>query len=229
MNKPRIIAAYGVRWEPQFLVDDLRENLSWVDGFAEIDNRDMPPDAPWGDENELYRLQRESALEQGADWILVTAPDERWDNCAEEVIRHRTSYLKRTILRCPIRAMYEPLKYRSDKGFWRHEESRIYKFWEDQEFDTKPFHNNIAPKRDRFTNLETIPVPIYDLKPIEPENRQRRVDAYKVSDPKTEHTVLQDYDLLNDEKDMELTEVIEPWGYKPAYTQPYYFLPTVVK
>jgi len=36
----RIIAAFAYRYEPDWLIDDLRENLSWVDGFAELDDRD---------------------------------------------------------------------------------------------------------------------------------------------------------------------------------------------
>lgn len=98
MSEPKIIAAYGRRWEPQWLVDDLRKNLAWVDDFVEIDYSHLPDDHPWTDETELYRRQREEAKALGATWILVTAPDERWDVSAERHIRHCMSYLKRTIL-----------------------------------------------------------------------------------------------------------------------------------
>jgi len=38
--RPRIIAAFAYRYEPDWLIDDLREDLSWVDGFTELDDRD---------------------------------------------------------------------------------------------------------------------------------------------------------------------------------------------
>jgi hypothetical protein len=225
MSNPKIFAAYGVRWEPQFLVDDLRENLSWVDGFVEIDNRGMSDDEPWGDENVLYKQQRDQASEAGADWLLVTAPDERWDKNAETIIRERLSYLKRTILRCPVRSLYTPTKYRSDRGFWRHEESRIFPLLEDFEYDNKSFHNNIAPTPDAWTKRQSINVPIYDLKSIEPKNREIRVAMYKATDPTAEMTVLKSYDDLLDIRTMQFTDIKEPYGYNPPYTTPYYFNP----
>lgn len=225
MREKKIVAAYGRRWEPQWLIDDFRKNLAWVDDFVEIDYSHLPDDHPWTDENILYQQQREAAKALGADWILVSAPDERWDRSAEKVIRHSLSYLKRTILRFPVRDMYTPNSYRSDKGFWRHEESRVYPFWEGQEFDTRPFHNNIVPKLDKITKRLSLPVNIYNLKTIEPENRELRVAMYKASDPDTKMTVLSDYDELLDETNMELTKLTPKEGYEPPYTQPYYFNP----
>lgn len=225
MRKKKIVACYGRRWEPQWLIDDLRKNLSWVDDFVEIDYSHLPDDHPWTDENELYRLQREGAKALNADWVLITAPDERWDNNAEKHIRERIAYLKRTILRFPVKDLYTPTSYRNDRGFWRHEESRVYPFWEGQTFDTKPFHNNIAPEPDRFSKRESIPVNIYNLKTIEPENRALRVAMYKASDPQAKMTVLKDYDYLLDESHMELRKIIPPEGYEPPYTRPYYFNP----
>lgn len=225
MRKPKIVACYGRRWEPQFLVDDLRKNLAWVDDFVEIDYSHLPDDHPWTDENELYRLQREGAKALDATWILVTAPDERWDLSAEKLIRHSMSYLRRSVLRFPVRDLHTPTSYRSDRGFWRHEESRVFSFWEGQQFDTKPFHNNIAPKPDKITRRMSLACPIYNLKTIEPENRALRVAMYKASDPKTKMTVLKDYDDLLDETNMELTELKPNEGYFPPYTEPYYFTP----
>jgi len=225
MREKKIVCCYSVRWEPQWLVDDMRENLKWVDDFVEINYRDLPDDVPWTDENDTYRMQRERAKALGADWVLISSPDERFDRSAEKYIRQRISYLKRTILRFPVRDLITPTSYRSDRGFWRHEESRVYPFWEGQEFDTKPFHNNIVPKLDRFSRRESLPCPIYNLKTIEPENRELRVAMYKASDPDTKMTVLSDYDELLDETNMELTKLTPKEGYEPPYTQPYYFNP----
>ena len=38
---PRIIAAFAYRYEPDWMIEQLRQNLSWVDGFAEIGARSI--------------------------------------------------------------------------------------------------------------------------------------------------------------------------------------------
>lgn len=225
MYNPKIVAACGWRYEDEWLVEDWKKNLAWVDGFAIIDDRDRPDDDLWGNEVELYRKQRELARELGADWILVSAPDERWDYSAEEVIRSHIRYLKRAILRVPIREMYTPTAYRSDRGWWRHEEHRIYALHDDQVFDNSPLHNSIVPKRDRFTKVMSIPTEVYHLKHIEPENRRARAAIYAALDPEAKLTVLKKYDQLTDETNMELTEIKPPKGFDPPYDRPYYFDP----
>ena len=219
MNSPKIVVSTGWRFEPEYMLEDWKTNTSWFDGQIIYDDRERDSADRWIDESFLYTELRRMALEQGADWIAHISIDERLDLNAETIIRERINYLKRTTLRLPVKELYTPTSYRDNKGFWQHEESRIYPLLEDNVYSDVPFHNPIAPLRehDRFMQLMSIPVNIYHQKMIEPSSRENRVKIYNEVDPTASLIVLNEYEYLTNEDNIILKEIEKPYGYIPPY------------
>ena len=111
----RIIAAFAYRYEPDWLIDDLRENLSWVDGFAELNDRDRSD--LWGVRGDrTHRLMR-IAMAMEPDWIFYTAPDERLEDRAATVLRRLAERGRHDRYSVRLREMWTPDRYRVD-GVW---------------------------------------------------------------------------------------------------------------
>jgi len=219
---PRIIVCHGWKYEPESLVEELHENLAWVDGFAVVDCRERT-DELWIDERELYRLQRQKAKELGADWLIVTAPDERWDRTAEATIREAIENAHKEMFKIRVLEMYTPTAYRSD-GMWaRRGQTRIFPLLDNATYSTKSLHNPICPLSPKLKKT-VLDVNCYHLKHIEPENRNVRRKVFEKLDPKHVFQTI-GYKYLDDNRRIELTEITQGREFLPPYTQKYLFNP----
>ena len=203
---PKVVAVYARRFEPQWLVDQLRENLSWVDGFAEVDDRGSMD--PWFDHDEMNQRYLAALKEQKADWALVTAPDERWDRQASAVIRKLSLDTREYRYMFRLREMWTPMAYRVD-GIWGSKQ-RVRMWPVDRYTDEFPIR---LPARFK-------PIDIYHLKMIEPENRVRRAEVLTAAGRRQSRG----FDYLFDETGLEVRE-IEPGSFTPSYRK-YVFDPT---
>lgn len=219
---PRIVVMHGIKYEPQWLVDDLHENLSWVDDFAVVDCRSRT-DELWIDERDLYARQRKKAEQLGADWVLVTAPDERWDIGAEQEIRKAIEGPRDRSYRFPVLELHEPTKYRVDGDWGRRTQSRLFPLIPDAIYDNKLLHNSIIPKHPRL-KPKLLSSPCYHLKHIEPENRWVRRKVFETLDPQNKFQRI-GYEYLDDEANMELRDIPQGLGFAPPYTRKYIFAP----
>lgn len=227
----RLVATFGIRWEPQWLVDDMVANLSpWVDDFACIDDRSRDPGEVWGHEGNFRRRQRELCAKMRADWILVCCPDERWEDRAGDVVRPLIDGRKhKKIYRFHCREMFTPTAYRVD-GRWGHRpRARLYPLLPNQQMAYhKRIHSADTP-RNRDYQRVTLDLNFYHLKMIEPENRARRAQVFTDLDPTfscqpSMRTIGWDY--MTDETGMALEEIPPGRGYSPAHTRRYLWDPT---
>jgi hypothetical protein len=251
----RLVAVFGIKWEPQWLVDDLMENLApHVDDFAIVDCRDRTHEF-WIHEHEYRLLQRKALEEKGAEWAFVTSPDERvtpdfsdhvrplidaWE--AQDRIR-RNGRVRRGHLPpigvFPLLEMWTPTQARVD-GIWgRKTRPRLYRLLPGQTYQDKRLQSVPHPV-DRAYPRVTLPTPLIHLKNIEPENREARARAYEVCDP--EYRLLPrsggqfrrldgDHGNRFEQQgyhylaDEEGVELAEAPAFHPPYTRPYYFRP----
>lgn len=214
-----LTATYKRRDEPQWLIDDLRENLApWVDQFVEVQtDRDAPG---WPDEGKLLAAQRDACRAAGASWVLFVDPDERIEDRAVSVVRPALARATTNLVfGFPLREMWTPTQWRTD-GAWgekmpRH---RLFHLHEGQVFRTKPIHCGVAPPSLRQNRIE-LDVAMYHLKNIEPENRVARAEAYLAADPRFEYQRREgkDWSWLHDETDLTLAEIERGRGFTPPY------------
>ena len=196
---PRIIATFGYRYEPDWLVEQLRESLWWVDGFAEIDDRDRIE--PWGNAKERTAHLTQMAVDMGADWVFHTAPDERLEKDAGKTLRRLVETGRHDKYRFHLREMWTPDAWRSD-GIWgRKRRTRLYRIG--------------GEGKSRNIDLN-----IYHLKMIEPENRVERARVHTLHNTWDNKT--RGFDYMLDEKGIELTRIPEGREYLPEY-RPYEF------
>lgn len=199
MRKPRIIAAFAYRYEPDWLIDQLRENLSWVDGFAELNDRDRTE--PWRVRSERSAELKRLALEMEPDWIYWTAPDERLEDRAGRVLRRlaRRPHGRYTFA---LREMWAPDAYRVDGVWGRKRRSRFY----------RPGWRGAAAR--------PLDLNIYHLKMIEPENRAERQRVHTLAN--TWDNRRRGFAYMTDERGLRLERIREGRGYSPPY-RPYRF------
>jgi hypothetical protein len=188
----RLIAVFGIKYEPQWLVDDLMENLApHVDGFAIVDCRDRT-DEFWIHEGEYRKLQRKALEDAGADWALVTSPDERWAPDFSKHVRPMINNADRwahrrtpPVLVFPLLEMWTPTHARVD-GIWgRKTRARVYKLLPNQTYQDRRLQTSPVPIDRRYPRRR-MNTPLIHLKMIEPENRPARAEAYAVCDPQHE-------------------------------------------
>lgn len=216
----KLVACFGWKYEPEWLVEELKENLKdWVDDFAILDCRKR--DELWIHEGE-YRLKlRELAKQKGADWILITSPDERWEKDAGKIIRPYIDGNKdRVIYDFDLREMYSPTEYRID-GIWGQKNRyRLFPLLENQLFTYQPIQCNSYPQEPGY-EVKHLDVNIYHLKMIEPQNRRLRVEVFKKLDPDNKYQGI-GYDYLQDDYGAILESIPKGREYSPSY-RPYYF------
>lgn len=222
-KKPRIIATCGRKYEPDFLIEDWKQNLNWVDGFAIVDCRDRT-DELWIDETELYTMERELAGSLDADWILVVSPDERLDINAERIIRRAVQGPQNVCYTFRIRELFTPDHYRVD-GWWDTGiQKRLYHYNPDHEIKKKKLHTSPVPP-EAYKRTCLLGCDLYHLKHIEPENRIARSKVFSKLDPLMNDTILNNYTEIADEEGMRLKKISSNKPYFPAYDQPYYYRP----
>lgn len=237
----RIFAVAGQKYEPDWLVDDMKANLSWVDEVCMVDTRHRTHEL-WIDEGEYRLLQRKALQDAGierGDWVYVTSPDERLEKTAGDQLRIITSETKRpTILKFQLKEMFTPTAYRTD-GIWnRKTRPRMYMYLPHQTFSTKRIQQSPIPVNGRY-DRKLLDIRIYHLKNIEPASRDGRVQAYKLTDPN--YTMINKnsrsmnridpegkfqrmgYDYLKDLDGMTLQEIEKGREFTPEYIKPYIF------
>lgn len=217
--KNKLVACFGWKYEPEWLIEQLKENLSWVDDFAILDCRER--DELWVHEGDYRLILREKAREMGADWILITSPDERWEKNAGKIVRsHIDNHKENKILEVNLKELYHPLWYRVD-GIWGTKvRRRIYPLKDDQIMLYQPIQCSAMPQNEDY-EIVHIDVNVYHLKMIGSENRKVRAKVFKKLDPDKKYQDI-GYDYLDEEKDAKLVRIKEDRMYFPAY-KPYKF------
>jgi len=200
MRKPRIIAAFAYRYEPDWLIDDLRENLSWVDGFAELDDRDRTE--PWRVRAERSSELKRLALEMEPDWIYWTAPDERLEDRAADVLRALAERRRLGRVTLHLRELWTPGAWRADGVWGRKRRTRFF----------RPDGRHLARR--------AVDLNIYHLKMIEPENRAERQRVHTLAN--TWDNRRRGFAYMTDERGLRLERIREGRGYSPPY-RPYRF------
>lgn len=243
MNKQRLVACSGWRYEPEWLRDDWIESvMEWADDYCIVDDRDSTEF--WSNEAN-YRLRQRAALEEkGATWAAITSFDERFDVTAGMILRPAIEAAghRHVMFSFPLMELFEPLRFRSD-GIWgRKKRTRCYPLLPGQTYTTKALQTSAVPKGS-YNVKHLKDVHLYHLKMIEPENRWSRAAAYEAMDPGYKlipRTSLQfqsldrdmgnrfaeqGYFYLADDAHTQLTNIPDGHGYRPPYSQPYIFSP----
>lgn len=219
----KIVACISRRWEPDFLVEDWLENMSWVDERIVFDDRDSTKQ--WHDEAERYRWFHHVAGEVEADYVIVSAPDERFELRAEQVIRRAIEKGSYTGFWFNVLELYTPDSFRCDGTWSRLKQQRMYRWHESQTFSEGALHHSVCPDLDP-TLSKQLAVNIYHLKHIEPINRWRRVEVFNKLDSNWEYSP-QGYEYLADDSTLKLQQIERGREYKPIYREPYIFNPTL--
>jgi hypothetical protein len=213
MNK--LVALLGWKYEPSWMVSELKENLKgWVDDFCILDCRGR--DELWIHEGEYRAKLRQMAKEKKADWAMFTSPDERWEKDAGKIIRPMIDNNKdRKILEPILRELYTPNQYRID-GIWAGKyRRRIWPLLDGLTYKYQRIQCPSPPENPEF-EVVNIPVNIYHLKMIEPENRKLRAEIFKKLDPTNEFQWC-GYDYLANDDGMVLEEIPKGKEYYPKY------------
>lgn len=218
----RLIACYARRHEPDWMVQQLRDNLAWVDGFAEVDDRERPASEAWGHEGNLRARQRLAAERAGADWVLMVDPDERLEDGAAAKVRPVLAGLD-AIYRLRLREMFKPDAYRVDGRWGMLRRARLYPLRDGQSMSDKPIHAPAVPVGTGLPWLD-LDVNLYHLKMVEPANRQRRAAAYGRAED--QHGVRRrQWGALVQTVGMRLEQLPAGRGFSPEY-RPYVIAPS---
>lgn len=194
----KIVATFAYRYEPDWMIDQLRQNLGWVDGFAELNTRGR--DDVWMPRIERTRALQSLARDMGADWVLAVDPDERLEPRAEKILR-RLSKRSHSRYAIHLRELWTPTQYRTD-GIWgRKWRRRFYRLG-----------NTDEPR--------PVDVNLYHLKMIDAANRAERARVH------TEHNTWDNrhrgFGYLTNEEGMTLETIPSKRRYSPPY-EPYEF------
>lgn len=215
----RLVAVYARRHEPQWLIDDMRANLAWVDQLVEVDDRERDPGEAWGHEGTMRALQRQRAIEAGADWVLVVDPDERLEDRAAIAVRRLMAKHagQAVVLRLRLRELFAPDRYRVDGHWGRFWRGRLYPVRPDSVMSGKAIHCPPCP-----VNHPRVPVDVnlYHLKMIEPANRRARVAAYSGAEAQHGHPG-RDWRRMVSERGMVLQTIPAGRRFSPGYSRPY--------
>jgi hypothetical protein len=216
---PRLVAVYGRRHEPQWLIDDLVKNLAqFADDVVCVDDRGRSRAEAWGHEGQFRARQRDAAMAAGADWILVVDADERLEDRAGEVLRPLMDGPD-VIGRLALREMFAPHAYRIDGKWGLLRRSRLYPARPGQVMSEKPIH---APPVPIHTGLPKVDLDLnfYHLKMIEPANRRHRARAYALAEH--QHGVRRrQWGALSLTAGMRLQAIPPGREFTPGYTRPY--------
>lgn len=220
--KNKLVAVCGQKYEPDWMVDELRENLSWVDELIVLNCKDRTEEL-WIHEGD-YRLQlREMARAAGAKWLLITSPDERFEKNAGETIRPLIDHnWENKIYEFELKELFHPMWYRCD-GVWDTKyRQRLYPLKDDQIMKYQPIQCPGIPMGDY--EVVHLPIMIYHLKMIEKENRRLRKEVFNSLDPEKKYQTM-GYDYLDDEVNAAMRRIDAGREYYPPYTKKYTFNP----
>jgi hypothetical protein len=215
----KLVAVYGRRHEPQWLIDDMLANLApIVDDVVCVDDRQRAATEAWGHEGRFRARQREAAMAAGADWVLVVDPDERLEARAATVLRPLLDGPD-ALFRFNLRELFTPTSYRIDGKWGLVRRTRMYRARPGQAMSAKPIHAPPVPILSGMPKVD-VDVNIYHLKMIEPANRRARARAYALAE--VQHGVRRrQWAALSSTAGMRLQPIPEGRGYTPAHTGTY--------
>lgn len=217
----KLVVTYGVWREPQWLVDQMRANLAWADGFAEIDDRGRV--GGWGHEGEYRARQRQACIDLGADWVLVTSPDERWESRAAENIRALVDQGPQDVVyRFPVHEMWTLTDFRVDGRWGRQRRTRLYPLHPGQEMSAKAIHAPPVPIVPAYQCTD-VDVRIYHLKMINPANRPARAAAYRAAEAASGRRRKRGWRHLTDMTRLDLKRIETGRHFHPPYEGGYRF------
>jgi len=229
VTRQRLVAVFGRRWEPDWLVEEFIANISpIVDDFHVIDNRRQR--GPWQHEAAYRRIQRRHARRMRGDWFLLSSPDERFEDRAAEVIRDaidRGPFAPRAVRICE---MWTMTQYRVDGQFRYRPRFRLFPVADMfgdvrmSRIHSRIINQDARKRRKRHPHLD---VRIYHLKNSVPENRARRVPMMKALDRDVGRRRRASWDDFLDETGIELEDVPPGRAFTPPYTRPYIWTPEV--
>lgn len=185
------------------MIEQLRENLGWVDAFVEYDTTgDARTWVPAAERTSmLYRKALDLAERAGERcWYLQTAPDERFSEAAEEAVRVAIDDHPLMRFTFRLRELWTPTEYRVDGVWGGKRRRRLYQL------------NPGGPIGSYTTDLD---VNLYHLKMIEEENRRRRREVF--TDHNTWDNKTRGFDYLTDERGLALEAIPPGQSYFPEY------------
>lgn len=241
LKRPRVFAVAGWRYEPEWLVAEMRRNLSWCDEVVIVDDRARTGEL-WIHEGEYRGLQRRALLEAGIrewDWVLVTSPDERWSSDAASIIHQLVRNRLRYVWSFPLREMWTPTMWRLDGQWGRKRRPRLYPFLIGQAFDQRRIQTQPIPVEGGYQVRSVQRPAIYHLENIDPAGRLERVLVYDALspgsheldpppakwlkvDPERQYIARYGYAYLCDPRGVRLAPIPTP-GFRPHVGRVYRF------
>lgn len=214
-GKAMVVAAFSFRYDAH-LVPGLLENLApSIHAWVAWDDRQADTSFT-GDANRQAALHN-AALKLGADWILATDPDERFEKDLGIHIDSMTNDHGDVCWTFNCREMFNPTSYRVD-GLWRVKpRTRLFPCLPGMQPDAKELHGswtqNAAKVPIRSSGLD-----FYHLRMATPERRQHRRDLYAAADPDRRYQAV-GYDYICDERGMDLEEIAPGREYAPLFRE----------
>lgn len=223
INMNKLVAVCGQKYEPDWMIEDMKKNMPWVDEFCILDCRKR--NELWIHEGQYRLILREMARKAKADWILICSPDERYEKDAGEKIRPLINENKdKRIYEFSLKELYFPKWYRTD-GIWGEKyRMRLYPLYEDQTMAYQPIQCPSMPTNKDYPVIR-VDVNIYHQKMIEPENRTLRTEVFKKLDPENKYQGI-GYDYLDNEEGATLQRIPEDRMYLPEYKKYQFKVPS---
>jgi len=220
MNK--LVAGCGWKYEPEWMIKDMKRNMPWVDEFVILDCRKR--NELWMHEGQYRIMIREMARRAKADWLLICSPDERYETGAGKKIRSLIDDNKnKNIFEFSLKELYHPKWYRID-GVWGDKfRRRLYPLLDDQVMKYQPIQCPSMPVNDDY-KVVRVDVNIYHQKMIEPNNRILRAEVFKLLDPQGIYQGM-GYDYLTNESGALLERIPTDRMYSPPYRKYVFTVP----
>lgn len=206
---PRIAVASPFRYEPEWLVDEWVDHVSWADETILIDTRGH--ENPWIPRTERVEWMMQAALAYDCEWLFILDIDERMSPGAENVLRDLAARSTYFAYKFKLYEMFTPTERRVD-GTWAKKTRRRF------------FH-----VQKRRANMEAkciyAPAPtLFHTAHLDPANDEARAAKHNAHNywDKAGRTG-GDYNYLNDRSGMVLetvpshllpAEPLKPWRFE---------------
>lgn len=212
-KKPKLYAIFAFRYD-HALVPGLLKNLEGIiDGHIAHDDRSNT--SLWYHEGKIRNGLIEKARKAGADWVLCIDPDERFEIGAGKKIRKLIKTHDKKVFQFNFRELWTPTAYRSD-GIWNDKKRpNLFPLLNGQEFMNKRVHSVWHPQNSDYEIVDSD-INLYRLKNIDPKARTDRKNLYNKLDPTKKFQSI-GYDYLDNEDELELTEIPKNRLYTPEY------------
>jgi len=216
MPSPKIVAGLSFRYEPKWLVNQCLNNIkNIVDDAVVLDDTKHP--YLWRDEAEYRAEVRSLARAAGADYLLIIDPDERFEKEAHYLIRQTVQQDHQRenpyVYSFLYRELWTPTQYRVD-GIWgRKRRPKLFQLRDNLKFDSRHIQASPYPFN---TTIKELPLFVYHLKMIEPQNRFERSRIFKELDPDLKYQSF-GYSYLHNEDGLQLNSILPGKEYSPKY------------